>query len=155
MVNLAGYPAVWDEHLYPLHTVNCGIDGDCTQNVLWWIENMFLPAMTTVAVIHCGINDIQEAAANAYGPHEIAENVILCGSKLKERHPWISIIIITGILPTMESFRSSNSRIKQVNSLPEKACESLGFLLLDRLAAGGTLTLVISTRVFTSELAYI
>ena len=47
---------------------------------------MFLPATTTVGVIHCGINDIQEAASNAYGPHEIAEKVILCGSKLKERH---------------------------------------------------------------------
>ena len=77
VANLAGYPAVWDEHLYPLHTVNCGIGGDRTQNVLWWIENMFLPATTTVGVIHCGINDIQEATANAYGPHKIAENVIL------------------------------------------------------------------------------
>ena len=127
VANLARYPAVWDEHLYPLHTVNCGIGGDRTQNVMWRIENMFLPATTIVGVIHCDINDIQEAAANAYGPHEIAENVILCGSKLKERHHWISIIIM-GILPTVETFRGRNSRIMQINSLLEKACESRGFL---------------------------
>ena len=42
--------------------------------------------------------------AHAYGRHEIAENVILCGPKLKERHPWISVIIM-GILPAAESFR--------------------------------------------------
>ena len=122
MANLARYPDVWDEHLYPLHTLNCGIGGDRTQNVLWRIENMFLPATTIVDVIHCGINDIQEPAANAYGAHEIAENVILCSSQLKEGHPWI--------LSTMATFRGRNSRIKQANSLLGKVCESRVFLFV-------------------------
>ena len=82
---------MWDHHLAPLHAVNCGLGG----------EN--LPATVAVGVIHCGIN-IKDASTHAYGPHEIAENVILCGSKLNERHPWISVIIM-GILPGAETFR--------------------------------------------------
>ena len=92
---------------------------------------MFPPATTTVCVIHCGINDIQEASAHAYGPHEIAENVILYGSKLKERHPRISVIIM-GILPAVETFRGRNSQIEQVNYLLEKGCESCGFLFVSQ-----------------------
>ena len=63
---------------------------------------MYLPATTAVGVIHCGINDISAASAN--GSHKIAENVILCGSTLKARHPLMSIIIV-GILPATETFR--------------------------------------------------
>ena len=111
VTNLARYPAVWDHHLAPLHAVNCGIDGDRTQNVRWRIEKMYLPATIAVGVIHCGINDIKDATAHVYGPHEIAENVILCGSKLKESHPSLSIII-TGILHAAETFRDRNSRIE-------------------------------------------
>ena len=32
-------------------------------------------------------------AVKVYRPHEIAENIILCGFKLRERHPLMSIII--------------------------------------------------------------
>ena len=74
VANLGRYPTVWDDHLYPLHAVNCGIGGDRSQNVLWRVEHMFLPVTTNVGVIHCGINDIQEKSA--YGPHQIAENVL-------------------------------------------------------------------------------
>ena len=131
VANLARYPAVWDHHLAPLHTVNCGIGGDHTQNVLWRIEKMYLPAIVAVGVIHCGINDIKDASAHAYGPHEIAENVILCGSKLKQRHPSISIIII-GILPAAETFRGRNSRIEQVNALLKQSCSTHGFLFVEQ-----------------------
>ena len=86
------YPIVWDHHLENLNVVNCGICGDHTQNVLWRVEHMYLPAFA--GLIHYGINDINIISANAYRPHEIAENVILCDFKPRERHPLMSIIIV-------------------------------------------------------------
>ena len=45
VVNLSRYPIVWD-HLDNLNSVNCGIRGDHTQNVLW-------PGRTHVSSCHC------------------------------------------------------------------------------------------------------
>ena len=101
VTNLCRYPVVWD-HLSNLKAVNCGIRGDHTQNVLWRVENMYLPASVAVGLIHCGANDINGTAAKAYRPHRIAENIILCGFKLRQRHPLMSIII-AGILPAEET----------------------------------------------------
>ena len=85
--NLSRYPQVWNHHLAPLNAVNCGIRGDNTQNVMWRIDHMYLSATVSVGVIHCGINDINAASSHANVPHRIAENVILCSTKLKSRHP--------------------------------------------------------------------
>ena len=84
VANISRYPEVW-KPLERLDAVNCGIAGDKTQNVLWRVEKMRLPATVSVGVIHCGINDINGALSHTYGPREIAENVISCGSKLRER----------------------------------------------------------------------
>ena len=47
-------------------------------------SNICISAPLSVAWIHCGINDISSTSANAYRLHEIAQNVILCGFKLRE-----------------------------------------------------------------------
>ena len=115
VANLSRFPDVWSRHLSPLNVINCGIRGDRTQNVMWPVEHMQFPATASVGIIHCGINDISGSSASAYGPHDIAKNVILCGSKLQERYPLMSIIII-GILPAEETFHGAlelKSRLKK------------------------------------------
>ena len=62
VANLSRYPSVWDTHLSPYNTVNCGIGGDRTQNVLWRVDNMYLPASVSVGVIHCGVNNMSTLA---------------------------------------------------------------------------------------------
>ena len=130
VANLCRYPVVWD-HLSNLKAVNCGIRGDRTQNVLWRVENMYLPASVGVGLIHCGVNDINGTSAKAYRPHEIAENIILCGFKLRERHPLMSIII-SGILPAEETNWGRKSRIEQVNNILKELCSSCGFLFIEQ-----------------------
>ena len=100
VANLGRYPDVWTKSLTQYITVNCGIGGDSTRNVLWRVEQLYLPATVSVGIIHCGINDISEYPS-AYGPTQIANNIILFGSRLQERHPGMSIIV-AGILPTEE-----------------------------------------------------
>ena len=130
VANMSRYPIVWGHHLEKLNVVNCGIRGDHTQNVLWRVEHMYLPATVSVALIHCGINDINGTSANVCRPHEIAENVILCGLKLRERHPLMSIIIV-GILPAEKTFWGRKSRIEQVNFSLHRFCSFHGFLSVE------------------------
>ena len=40
---LARYPAVWNDHLKPFNTVNCGIGGDSIQHLLWRVGHLSLP----------------------------------------------------------------------------------------------------------------
>ena len=70
VANLAHYPVVW-EHLSKLKAVNCGIGGDGTQNVLWRVEKMFLPAKVSVCLIHCGVNDIHRTSDKDFCPDKI------------------------------------------------------------------------------------
>ena len=130
VANMSRYPIVWDHHLENLNVVNCGIRGDQTQNVLWRVEHMYLPATVSVGLIHCGITDTNSTSVNADKSHEIAENVILCGFKLRERHPLMSIIIV-GILPAEETIWGRKSRVEQVNCLLKEFCSSRGFLFVE------------------------
>ena len=95
MANLARYPCVWDQPLHPFNTVNCGIGGDRTQNVLWRADNMYLPDSVSVATVLCGTNNM----VNVYRPHDIAHSVIESGIKLRAKHSHLKIVVV-GILPT-------------------------------------------------------
>ena len=56
VANLSRYAEVWNSNLKPLNVVNCGIGGDGTENVLWRVDKMFLPASVYVGVFLCGTN---------------------------------------------------------------------------------------------------
>ena len=95
VANLSRYPTVWDRHLKPLNAVNCGIGGDRTQHALWRADHMYLPASVSVAVIHCGSNNMD---FTVYQPSDIAQSVVSIGSKLRDRHPHLKVVV-AGILP--------------------------------------------------------
>ena len=125
-VKSASNPQVWNHHLAPLNAVNCGIRGDITQNV------MYLPAIVSVGVIHCGINDINAASSHDNVPHKIAENLILSGSKIKSTRPLMSIIIV-GILSIEETLEGRKlSKIDKVNKILEESCQSHSFLFVEQ-----------------------
>ena len=126
IANLSRYPSVWDRHLKPLNAVNCGIGGDCTQNVLWRAENFYLPASVSVAVISCGINNM-----DFYRPHDIAESVILCGTRLREKHPHLHVIV-AGILPRDRTVSKRRNRIQQTNIILKNVCCKNKFLFIEQ-----------------------
>ena len=51
--------AVWNEHLKPFNTINCGIGGDSIKHLLWRAGHFSLPPSLRVADLLCGTNNIQ------------------------------------------------------------------------------------------------
>ena len=128
MASLSRYPCVWDRHLQPFNTVNCGVGGDRTQHVLWRAENMYLPASVSVAVILCGTNNMDY---NVYLPHDIAHSVLSCGTRLRDKHPHLKVIVV-GILPRDRTISKRRIKIQQTNDILKKVCWKEGFLYIEQ-----------------------
>ena len=48
---LARYPAVWNDHLKPFNTVNCGIGGDSIQHLLWRVGHLSIPHVIVTGIL--------------------------------------------------------------------------------------------------------
>ena len=48
---LARYPAVWNDHLKPFNTVNCGIGGDSIQHLLWRVGHLSIPYVIVTGIL--------------------------------------------------------------------------------------------------------
>ena len=125
VAGLSRYQDVWDLYLKPLNTINCGIGGDRTQHVLWRVDHLSLPDSVHVAVLLCGTNNIEHDL-----PQDIAEGVIACGTRLREKNPDLHVVI-TGILPRGLSPSETRKRIQQTNSHLRLLCWTKGFLFIE------------------------
>ena len=48
---LARYPAVWNDHLKPFNTVNCGIGGDTIQHLLWRVGHLSISHVIVTGIL--------------------------------------------------------------------------------------------------------
>ena len=48
---LAQYPAVWNDHLKPFNTVNCGIGGDSIQHFRWRLGHLSIPHVIVTGIL--------------------------------------------------------------------------------------------------------
>ena len=122
---LARYPTVWNDHLKPFNTVNCGIGGDSIQHLLWRVGHLSLPQSLRVAVLLCGTNNMQSDK-----PQDIAEGVIACGLKLQEKAPKLHVIV-TGILPRDLHPTPMREQVQQTNSILKNSCWTKGFSFIE------------------------
>ena len=53
-----------DKFILQYKTVNLGIGGDQTENVLWRINDIVLPKSIRSVVIHCGTNNIDTSSSD-------------------------------------------------------------------------------------------
>ena len=67
---LMRYSNVWDEN-FSRDTVNCGIGGDKTQNVLWRSKNISLPQSHRYVVMNCDTNNL-----GTDNPDEMSDGLI-------------------------------------------------------------------------------
>ncbi|XP_030381569.1 platelet-activating factor acetylhydrolase IB subunit beta homolog isoform X2 [Scaptodrosophila lebanonensis] len=78
----------WNQYFAPLHCLNFSIRDDCTEHVLWRIENGALDNVNPkIVVLHVGTNNVNNSAA------EVTEGVLACVKKIREKLPGAYILI--------------------------------------------------------------
>ena len=115
---LSRYTKVWNS-FFGKDTLNCGIQGDKVENLLWRVEKLEFPPAIRQTVIHCGTNNIKENM-----PNDIA-NGLLCSELIINKRNSVTNVYITNLLPC--DFRETHKRnkIKKVNKLIREKCSSI------------------------------
>ncbi|XP_015371551.1 PREDICTED: platelet-activating factor acetylhydrolase IB subunit beta homolog [Diuraphis noxia] len=86
------YP-IWNDKFVPLKSLNFGISGDRTQNVLWRVKNDILDHIKPkVCILNVGSNNVDNT------PVQISEGILAIVDEIRSKLPDCYIIII-GILP--------------------------------------------------------
>lgn len=89
---------VWEACFAPLHAANIGISGDCTQHVLWRLQNGELENIRPkVVVLLIGTNNISAGDS----PADIAQAVGAIVQEIRQHVPGARILLL-GVLPRRE-----------------------------------------------------
>ena len=121
---LMRYKDVWDEH-FTRDTVNCGMGGDKTQNVLWRSKNIPLPQSLKYVVINCGTNNLETD-----NPDEISDGLICIALLFQKRMKHLQIVV-NGLIPRDAIKTKRRQKLLEINRLlPDKCknCTSVYFL---------------------------
>ena len=115
---LSRYTKVWNS-FFGKDTLNCGIRGDKSKNLLWRVENQEFPPAIRKTVILCGTNNI-----DANTPYDIANGLLCSALTIKKRNS-VTNVYITRLLP--RDFRETHmkNKIKEVNELIRRKCLSI------------------------------
>jgi len=103
----------WKRSIAPLKAANMGIDGDCTQHLLWRIRESgigksFAPRVVALLI---GINNV--GAGNP--PHEIVAGLAACVKELRKLSPSTKILIL-GVFPMGEKPDEDRDLVKEINA---------------------------------------
>ena len=115
---LLRYQTVWQRILQSFQTLNLGIPGDKTQNVLWRAENLQISSRVKFVVIHCGTNNIDTNAPNA-----IAQGILSIALTFQEKCDQIQIFVV-GLLPRDLQYSFRRDKIDNVNKILVKMCSN-------------------------------
>ena len=114
---LMRYRNVWDEN-FCRDTVNCGIGGNKTQNVLWRSNNIPLPQSLKCVVINCGMNNL-----DTDNPDEIYDGLICIALLFQKRLKHLQIIV-NGIISRDATNTRQRQELLEVNQLFRDKCTS-------------------------------
>jgi len=112
---------VWGKYLDQYKTVNMGISGDRTENVIWRLQNGSLENINPkVAVILIGTNNTDgNHYLNVSSPEELADGIWRICEIVEEKLPDTKILLL-GILPYGSKPNYRNNLNKATNSLISK-----------------------------------
>ncbi|HWB07800.1 MAG TPA: GDSL-type esterase/lipase family protein [Pirellulales bacterium] len=103
----------WNQYFAPLHSLNAGVAGDTTQNVLWRLDHGNLTGISPkLAVLMIGVNDL----TNSNGASDIAAGITAVVEKLQSEFPGVNVLLL-GLLPAgqpadQREIAGVNERIK-------------------------------------------
>ena len=124
--NLSFYRNIWQTFFTNQQYINCGIGGDCTQNVLWRADNLDLSSSVESVFIHCGTNNLGKNL-----PIEIANGIISIGIYFAKTYPNIKVFL-SGLLPRESANSNKRVSLEYVNHHVELFCKNnAGFHYVD------------------------
>lgn len=148
---------LWERYFQPLHSLNAGVNGDRTENLLWRIQHGNLDRQQPmVIVLLIGTNDIGRNRPSAM----IAQGVEEILKVLRSSVPTARTLLL-GVLPRSELPTSDRRRqVNEVNHLIQTCADrkhifyaNVGIALLD---GAGRLTRSVSTDgVHLTERGYV
>ena len=107
---------IFDKFFLPFCTLNFGISGDKTQNVLWRVCNMTLSASMEYIIIHCGTNNLGHNS-----PLKIAEGLINIACILKKNYKNLHVFV-SRVLPRDGKKSVKRSLLYAVNCYLKEFC---------------------------------
>jgi lysophospholipase L1-like esterase len=116
---------VWQSAFGNLKCLNLGVSGDCTQHVLWRLENGQIDGLKPkVIVLMIGTNN----AANTEG--EVVEGIQGVVTQIRARQPETKVILM-GILPRGEDFSPLRGKLLQVNQVLANSDDGKNVFFID------------------------
>ncbi|VTU02551.1 hydrolase gdsl : Lipolytic protein G-D-S-L family OS=Pedosphaera parvula (strain Ellin514) GN=Cflav_PD2866 PE=4 SV=1: Lipase_GDSL_2: Lipase_GDSL_2 [Gemmataceae bacterium] len=129
----APFNAAWQKHFGTLKTVNLGIGGDRTENVLWRLDHGALGGATPgVIVLMVGVNNAPLVEANGVPAAAVADGIRLCVDNLRLRCP-DSRVVVVKVLPAFDPRKGVGRRVRDINSAVDelKLGADAGVVVLD------------------------
>ena len=124
LFGLNRYRSVWTKYLEPLKTLNCGIGGDRSQNVLWRSQNLPVISSYKNVVVLCGTNNLFQDSLE-----DIADGVIEIAETFQSKYNSINIVI-GSILLCDASWSINQVLFKEVNEILKEKCSKLYFIYI-------------------------
>ncbi len=120
---------IWDESFAPFRAANIGISGDCTQHVLWRLENGELEGMEPKAIVlMIGTNNIGWAG---HTPEQTIEGIRAVVREIVKRTPR-SRILLLGVFPRdAKPDGERRLKIRTINAAIAKLDEGKSVRFLD------------------------
>ena len=117
VTGLRPYPSVLRTFFKQYRTINLGIGGDRTENVLWCAKDIILPRSVMSVIIQCSKNNI---AINKL------REIILCNAAVVEfisKHHTSIKVMVTGILPRDIHRSTRRAKIKKISAFFKYNCD--------------------------------
>jgi beta-glucosidase len=109
------HPA-WQKNFAALKTVNLGIGGDRTENVLWRLDHGALDGVSPKAIVlMIGVNNANGVQSNGVPVSAAAQGIQLCVQNIRARCPQSRIVLVK-ILPAFNPAGGVGAKIREINA---------------------------------------
>ena len=106
----------WQKQFQKFKTLNLGIGGERTENLLWRLEHGALDGLAPKAIVlMIGVNNTRWMSCSAVPAESVAQGIKLCVDNIRARFP-TSYVVLVKILPATRGGEGILENIKKVNA---------------------------------------
>jgi beta-glucosidase len=110
------FNAAWQRHFGGMKTVNLGIGGDRTEQILWRLDHGALDgASPRVIILMIGVNNAPLVHGNRVPVASAAHGIKLCIENIRLRCPHSRILLVK-ILPAFSPDADVGARVREINN---------------------------------------